>query len=170
MFTVRTAANAHVDDDESSPLIESHDILIEAWVSLLVGSGSTSLRQRPSAIAEAAYSVYEACIHAKLQAARQDAAENAEQELGEGGEDDDTEAERLSSLATLGRACVGSAIPLLLSELATSTAKLQQYCELVASQGADAAMRVGISATIMEVVHEELDCLVCSCAHALRSA
>jgi hypothetical protein len=162
------AAAAEEENDAAALLAEAHDVLLDGWVSLLHGTGT--LRRRPPALDDAAYHVYEACVRAKLHASAQAAALCAEEEVDDGAEDADTERERLSALSVLGRARVRSAVPLLLSALSTSGANLQQYCELVASGGPEAAARAGVSAATLEATLEELDCLVALSGHLIADA
>lgn len=172
MFSVSCSmqppAAAEEENDAAPLLAEAHDVLLDGWVSLLHGTGE--LRRRPPALDDAAYDVYEACVRAKLHASAQAAALCAEEEVGNGAEDADTERERLTSLSVLGRARVRSAVPLLLSALSASVAQLQQYCELVASGGPEAAARAGVSAATLEATLEELDCLVALSGHLIADA
>ena len=84
MHTVTAAMRPPSDDDDddgAAALVESHDVLLEAWVSILYGTGS--LRRRPPAVEEAASLVYDACVRAKLHASAQAAAQCAEEEVDE---------------------------------------------------------------------------------------
>ena len=153
------------DELESNAVVDAYDVLMEAWVSLLCGTSIAG--QRPAAIADAAWAVYEASVHARLHACKEEASREAEDEVEEGNEDAERERERLIGLAALGRAKLPAAVNLLLGPLQSCTAKLRSYCELVSTEGAEAAARAGASANAVASLHEECDCLVRCAGHLI---
>ena len=160
---------------------EAYDVLMEVWVSLLAGSRAARARGRSVAaggaddgafqmLDRAAWTVYEASLHARLEGAAALAEQLTADDVKDAGEEDATDEERHDALAVLGRSNSASAVGLLCGCLAERTERLQQFCmRALSPEGAQAPHAHG-EAEALEALLEQLDVLVNCAAHLLADS